>query len=572
MPSPLRFLSGIILTFTLGLCGAEAALARNLALVIGNDSYANVVTLQRAVSDARAIAGELEKLGYVVRRVENADQRSMSRALVAFDADIQPGDRALFYYAGHGFEIGGTNYLLPTDVPSVQANQEDLIRDAAFPVERVVDGIRERGAAVTVLVLDACRNNPFANDRSRSVASTRGLARVDAPEGVFVLMSAGAKQEALDRLSDQDGNPNSVFTRSFLGELSKPGQTLVEIAKKTQIQVRSLASSVGHDQTPAYYDQVVGDVVLSDAVATPPQPGQQVASAGQTGRTSPNIPTDINTVGQNQAGQGVTIGPGTKLGPGVTIGGKAANIALQNPANPPAGNPAKALNVQQGGTVTGTQLALVQPDIKPSQMTQPIGRSPIASFSRSNSGWTVTLSLPEPATAVSYRIGETGDFKETGLLDVLDQRTGARMPNPSFSMSPRAQAGMLQVRYRTLDGADVGPFSIRFDPDIALYEDQRRNLSSIPGGWVEFRDYDGLLVYFTTLLSYRCAITEVRYGLNGAPPLTRFDLPPCDKKDPYAIPNKAKTYLKLPTSTKSISVQITWRDGTQSEVNTVERD
>ena len=261
-----------------------------------------------------------------------------------------------------------------------------------------------------------------------------------------------------------------------------------------------------------------------------------------------------------------------KLGPGVTIGGKDSRIALQNPANPPTTDPAKALNLQQGGAATGQQLALVRPDTKPGQLTQPIGRAPIASFSRSNAGWTVTLSLPEPATALSYRVGEAGEFKETGLLDVLDQRTGGRMPNPSFSMSPGAQAGIIQVRYRSIDGADVGPFSIRFDPDIPLYEDQRRNLTSIQGSWVEFRDFNGVLVYFTTLVSYRCAITEVRYGLNGAPPLTRFDLPVCNMKDPYSIPNNAKTYLKLPGSTKSISVQVTWRDGSQSEINTVEKD
>lgn len=567
-----RFFTGMVLSLALGLWAGEAALARNLALVIGNDSYANVTSLQKAVSDARAIADRLEQLGYVVRRVENVDQRGMSRALVAFNADIQPGDRALFYYAGHGFEIGGTNYLLPTDVPSVQANQQDLIRDASFSVERVIDGIRERGAGVAVLVLDACRNNPFGNERSRSAAATRGLARVDAPEGVFVLMSAGAKQEALDRLSDQDGNPNSVFTRSFLGELAKPGQTLVEIAKRTQVDVRTLAASVGHEQTPAYYDQVIGDVVLSDAAGAAPGPGQQVAEANPAERSGPNIRTEINTVGRTEAGKGVSIGSGVKIGPGVTIGGKDAKIALQHPANPPTGDPAKALNLQQGGAATGQQLALVRPDSKLEQMNQPIGRAPIASFSRSNAGWTVTLSLPEPATALSYRVGDAGEFKETGLLDVLDQRTGARMPNPSFAMSPRAQANIIQVRYRSVDGADVGPFSIRFDPDIALYEDQRRNLTSIQGSWVEFRDFNGVLVYFTTLVSYRCAVTEVRYGLNGAPPLTRFDLPACNMKDPYAIPNNAKTYLKVPGNTKSISVQVTWRDGSQSEVNTVEKD
>ncbi|WP_284313173.1 caspase family protein [Labrys miyagiensis] len=570
MRHPVRFLMGCLLALGLSAWALDAAPARNLALVVGNDSYANVTSLQKAVDDAQAIGDELEKLGYVVRRAENVDQRGFSRALVAFDADIQPGDRALFFYAGHGFEIDGTNYLLPTDVPAAQANQEDLIRDASFPVGRIIDGIRQRGAGVAVLVLDACRDNPFANNFSRSAALGRGLARVDAPEGVFVLMSAGAKQEALDRLSDQDGNPNSVFTRSFLNELAKPGQTLVEIAKKTQVDVRALAASVGHDQTPAYYDQVIGDVVLSDAAA---QAGPQTAGTEARSTVGPNIKTQINITGQTQAGAGVQIGSGTQIGAGVMIGNKEAKIAVRNQANPPGSDPAKALNVQQGGTPTDTQLALLQPDSKLGNKTQqPLARAPIASFMRSNSGWTVTISLPEPATALAYRMGEAGEFKETGLLDVLDQRTGARMPNPSFPLSPRAPAGVIEVRYRTADGTDVGPFPIRFDPDVALYQNQRQNLEQISGSWVEFRDFNGTLVYFTTLLSYRCAITEVRYGLNGAPPLTRFDLPVCNTKDPFEIPNNAKTYLKVPPNTKSISVQLTWRDRSQSEVNTVEKD
>jgi hypothetical protein len=572
MRHPFLRLAGLIVTAGLSILLCNGALARNVALVIGNDTYANVTPLQKAVSDAHAIGDQLEKLGFVVRRVDNVDQRTMSRALVAFDADIQPGDRALFFYAGHGFEIGGTNYLLPTDVPAAESNQQDLIRDAAFPVERIIDGIRQRGAGVAVLVLDACRNNPFAGDTSRSAALTRGLARVDAPEGVFVLMSAGAKQEALDRLTDQDANPNSVFTRSFLGELAKPGQTLVEIAKKTQVDVRALAATVGHDQTPAYYDQVIGDVVLSDAAGQNAQPGQKYAAVDPGRNTTTSIPTQINTTGQTQAGAGVQLGPGVQMGAGVIIANKDAKIALQNPANPPNTDPAKALNIRQGGTATGQQLAMVRPDPNLGKAVQAGGRAPIASFMRSNSGWTVTLSLPEPATAISYRIGDGGEFKETGLLDVLDQRTGSRMPNPSFQMSPKATAGVIEVRYQTVDGADVGPFSIRFDPDVALYDDQRRNLEQIAPSWVEFRDFNGTLVYFTTLITYRCAISDLRYGLDGGEPLKRFDLPACNMKDPFSIPNNAKIYMKVPTTTKSISLRITWRDGTQSDVTTIEKD
>ena len=86
----------------------------------------------------------------------------MSRALAAFDATVQPGDRALFFFSGHGFEISGANYLLPIDVPAAQSNEVERVRDSAFAVERVIEDIRARGARVTVLVLDACRDNPFA--------------------------------------------------------------------------------------------------------------------------------------------------------------------------------------------------------------------------------------------------------------------------------------------------------------------------------------------------------------------------------------------------------------------------
>mgnify|MGYP001092736507 CR=1 FL=1 len=327
----MRRLLALFLLFTLA---AGAAEARNLALVIGNDDYENVPRLKKAVNDAEAISAELERLGFAVRRVENVDQRAMSRALVAFNNDLGPGDHALFYYSGHGFEIGGTNYLLPTDVPSAEASQIDIVRDAAFPVDRIIEGIRDRGADVAILVLDACRDNPFAEPGTRAIAATRGLARIDAPEGVFVLMSAGTKQAALDRLSDSDANPNSVFTRTFLAELKKPNQTLVEIAKRTQVGVKKLAASIGYQQTPAYYDQIIGDVVLASAdagsVVTSDEPAPATGDDPQ--HVSGNVRTQIATKGEVQAGAGVSMGSGVIMGPGVIIGGKSADIAVEDPA------------------------------------------------------------------------------------------------------------------------------------------------------------------------------------------------------------------------------------------------
>jgi hypothetical protein len=121
-----------------------------------------------------------------------------------------------------------------------------------------------------VLVLDACRNNPFERSGGRGLKGSGGLAAMTPAEGVFIMFSAGAKQTALDRLSNTDRASNSVFTRNLIHRLAEPDLTLVQIAKRLQIEVKQLAASVGRDQTPAYYDQVVGEIVLNSSGHTTP--------------------------------------------------------------------------------------------------------------------------------------------------------------------------------------------------------------------------------------------------------------------------------------------------------------
>jgi caspase domain-containing protein len=243
---------------------------KRVALLMGNNGYEKVPRLETAINDARALGETLKKLGFKVFVGENQSRRSMSEALLAFDQTIEFGDTALFFFAGHGFEIHGQNYLLPIDVPPATEGQEELVRDAAFAVERIVDRLQARGARIAILVLDACRNNPFERTGTRSIRGTGGLAPMTPSEGVFVVFSAGAKQTALDRLTQSDPDPNSVFTRNFIRELATPTLTLVQIVKRTQIDVKQLAATVRHEQTPAYYDQIVGDVVFKSAIGDGP--------------------------------------------------------------------------------------------------------------------------------------------------------------------------------------------------------------------------------------------------------------------------------------------------------------
>jgi len=351
--------------------------------------------------------------------------------------------------------------------------------------------LQQKGAATVILILDACRDNPFAVKGKRAIGMTRGLTRMDPAEGMFVLFSAGQGQSALDRLSDTDANPNSVFTRTLLVEMETPGQSMVQIAKKTQSKVRELAAKVDHVQVPAYYDQIVGDLYLSPEGAT---------SAGSLAKL------------EEGGGESVL---------------------------PPQEQKVAALQAPQ----------------------------PLTSFMRSNAGWTVNVSLPEAATQVGYRIGDQGSFIDAGFIDALDQRTGQRMPKTYFELPPDQGKTKLYVTWRDRRGEQADIVTINFDPQAALAESEKKILEVLWTAWIDFRDWNGaMLVYFSHLITYRCAIQEVRYGYNGGTIDQIYKLPPCNILDPNSVPEDAKIYMKAPAKTKSMQVQLTYLDGTQSPV------
>lgn len=305
----------LLVGMALALCIAvpNPALAqRKLALVLGNDAYQNVAPLAKAINDARSVAATMQQLGFEVSLGENLTRTQMSRALLDFDQKIQPGDTALFFFAGHGVEITGRNYLLPTDVPAAEPGQESLVEDAAFAADRIIDRLQARGARTSILVLDACRDNPFPKRGTRALGTSRGLTRMAPPEGVFVLYSAGTQQAALDTLGGGDQNPNSVFTRSFIDTVKQPGLSLIDIAKKTQVEVRNLARSVGHQQTPAYYDQIIGDIYLAgEATQTAALPSAGAVTPTVTTDNERNLPpaNDIERIAEGFASLSQTGGP-----------------------------------------------------------------------------------------------------------------------------------------------------------------------------------------------------------------------------------------------------------------------
>jgi hypothetical protein len=229
-------------------------MARRRALVIGNDNYKNVSKLDNAVEDAKAMSEALEGLGYKVDLHANLTERAFKRALRNFRADLKGGEEVLFFYAGHGVQLGNSNYLLPVDLGSDSADQ---VRDESIELQRVLDDIAEQKTKFALAVIDACRDNPF-KQTGRAIGG-RGLAPTTAATGQMVMFSAGAGQQALDKLGQTDSSPNGLFTRVFLDEMKKPGIPVDRVLRNVRQRVVTLARSVGHEQVPALYDQAIGE-------------------------------------------------------------------------------------------------------------------------------------------------------------------------------------------------------------------------------------------------------------------------------------------------------------------------
>jgi formylglycine-generating enzyme required for sulfatase activity len=246
------------------LCAAATGHAENrVALVIGNDRYANLPAseqLQKAVNDAQAVGGALMQLGFNVVSGENVGRQALLARLDEAALKLTPGSTVFFFFSGHGVALGGVNYILPADVPAVGIGQIASLTGAAIREEDITDRFMNAGARVVIVVLDACRDNPFASP-TRDIG--RGLSPHGLPSGVFALYSAGRGQTALDRLYDGDRNPNSVFTRVLLPALARTDLDLPALAAEVRDEVVRLAQSVSHDQQPAYYDGTSGKIFLA---------------------------------------------------------------------------------------------------------------------------------------------------------------------------------------------------------------------------------------------------------------------------------------------------------------------
>ncbi len=255
----LQFIAIACVAFVCAFAPAHAE--RRVALVVGNNSYGNLPAneqLLKAVNDARSVGGALKRIGFEVITGENLGRSALIGKLEDLVQRLGPGDTAFFFFSGHGVALDGVNYILPADMPDIAGGQETRLKAEALAEPYIISELTGRGVRVAVVVLDACRTNPFSRPGGKGVGMARGLAPPQQVQGVFSLYAAANGQSALDRLSDDDRNPNSVFSRVLVPALTRPGVDLATLAIEVREEVARVAQTAGFAQQPAYYDQTIG--------------------------------------------------------------------------------------------------------------------------------------------------------------------------------------------------------------------------------------------------------------------------------------------------------------------------
>jgi hypothetical protein len=219
--------------------------SRRLALVIGNGAYKTTAHLRNPVNDAQDMAYTLENLGFEVIHRENAERKAMILAIMDFGRQLRKGGIGLFYFAGHGIQVDGRNYLIPVDA---KIESESDVEFGGVDAGRVLGKMEDAENDLNIVILDACRNNPFS---SSFRTSTRGLARMDAPKGSLIAYSTAPGSVA----ADGEGR-NGIYTKHLLKYMKTPGLTVEQILKRVRMDV---TDETQNKQVPWESSSLVGE-------------------------------------------------------------------------------------------------------------------------------------------------------------------------------------------------------------------------------------------------------------------------------------------------------------------------
>lgn len=236
---------------------------RRVALVIGNADY-GFAPLRNPVNDARAMAQSLERLGFEVIRLENAGLPDMLESIRTFALKARKSDVRLFYYAGHGVQVDGRNYLIP--IGSEITGDDEIARKSA-DMTALVDQLGRLQAGMNIVILDACRNNPFKDSALKTAdgrviqfrgSAQPGLAAMDAPQGTLVAFSTAPGAVAMDGQNQR----NSLYTKHLIANIGTPGLPVEQLFKRVRIAV---AQETQRLQIPWESSSLMGDFCFMPA-------------------------------------------------------------------------------------------------------------------------------------------------------------------------------------------------------------------------------------------------------------------------------------------------------------------
>ncbi|MBF0202626.1 MAG: caspase family protein [Desulfamplus sp.] len=264
---------GVFVITLVSLCGmlffniSDALGSKRTALVIGNADY-STSPLKNPVNDAEDMASRLKQCDFEVIKLTNADRRSMIKAVDAFYKNLRGAEVGLFYYAGHGVQVNGRNFLIPVDAHVTSESDVEL---ESLDARRVLGKMNDAGNPLNIVILDACRDNPF--ERSFRTGSS-GLARMDAPRGAIIAYATAPGAMAAD-----GDERNGVFTGSFMEHMLQPGWGIERVLKETR---KNVIDKTNGKQVPWDSSSLTGDFYFAKGTTVVDTPSPEPSSSGDS--------------------------------------------------------------------------------------------------------------------------------------------------------------------------------------------------------------------------------------------------------------------------------------------------
>jgi hypothetical protein len=222
------------ITSSRNIISQEPKLEKRFALIIGNSKYAHGEFLLNPVNDAKAMAKVLEKVGFEVESYTDADQKTIKMAMDSFGIKLKNYQVGLFYYAGHGVQVNGNNYIVPVDANLYIEN--DVEYDCV-EVGRILGKMEASGCETNIVILDACRDNPFERKWSGRSVKTQGLAFMNAPSGSIIAYSTAPGNTASDGIGE-----NGLYTSELLKYIQVPNLLLEDVFKNVRSEIEKISN------------------------------------------------------------------------------------------------------------------------------------------------------------------------------------------------------------------------------------------------------------------------------------------------------------------------------------------